>query len=183
MVCARILWEYKVPLSQNLYDFMEDEHNKWHPSLPYFLTFYCSGPYYRIWFFYLITRGFRRTFATASEQMTLTPPDTWSCPTHGLAWVLILRPISPELVLFPDFSVSNISRYFWFSLYTRLPSFRNWWPVSLHRYAGDDDISGEHFFVVSRSLLPVLYCTPQWRSISSFLLHIYTCLFTYLLCG
>ena len=31
------------------------------------------------------------------------PPDTWSCPTLGLASVLMLRPISPELVLFLDF--------------------------------------------------------------------------------
>ena len=30
-------------------------------------------------------------------------PDTWSCPTLGLASVLMLRPISPELVLFLDF--------------------------------------------------------------------------------
>ena len=36
-------------------------------------------------------------------QRTLTPPDTWSCPTLGLACVIMSRPISPELVLFPDF--------------------------------------------------------------------------------
>ena len=47
----------------------------------------------------LITRGFQGTFATgACQQRTLTPPDTWSCPTFGLARVLMLRPISPELV-------------------------------------------------------------------------------------
>ena len=39
---------------------------------------------------------------TACQQRTLTPPDTWSCPTFGLASVLMLRPISPELVLFLD---------------------------------------------------------------------------------
>ena len=66
--------------------------------------------------FYLIARGFHRTFATgaACQQRTLTPPDTWSCPTLGLASVLMLRPISPELVLFLDFWVSNIPRYFCF---------------------------------------------------------------------
>ena len=55
--------------------------------------------------FYLIARGFHRTFATgaACQQMTPSPPETWSCPTLGLASVLMLRPISPELVLFPDF--------------------------------------------------------------------------------
>ena len=68
--------------------------------------------------FYLIARGFHRTFATgaACQQRTLTPPDTWSCSTLGLASVLMLRPISPELVLSPDFWVSSIPRYFCFWL-------------------------------------------------------------------
>ena len=67
--------------------------------------------------FHLIVWGFHRTFATgaACKQRTLTPPDTWSCPILGLACVLISRPISPELVLFPDFWVSNIPRYFCFA--------------------------------------------------------------------
>ena len=66
--------------------------------------------------FYLIVWGFHRTFATgaACQQRTLTLPDTWSCPSLGLACVLMSRPISPELVLFPDFWVSNILRYFCF---------------------------------------------------------------------
>ena len=70
--------------------------------------------------FYLIARGFHRTFATgaACQQRTLTPPDTWSCPTFGLASVLMLRPMSPELVLFLDFWVSNIPRYFCFCLWS-----------------------------------------------------------------
>ena len=40
--------------------------------------------------FYLIVRGIHRTFATgaACQQRTLTPPDTWSCPTLGLTCVL-----------------------------------------------------------------------------------------------
>ena len=48
--------------------------------------------------------GSHRTYATgaACQQRTLTPPDTWSCPTLGLACVLMSRPISPELVLSPD---------------------------------------------------------------------------------
>ena len=47
--------------------------------------------------FYLIARGFHRTFATdaACQQRTLTPPDTWSCPTLGLANILMLKPMSP----------------------------------------------------------------------------------------
>ena len=45
-----------------------------------------------------------------------TPPNTWSCPTLGLACVLISRPIPLERVWFQDFWVSNIPRYFSFAL-------------------------------------------------------------------
>ena len=64
--------------------------------------------------FYLIVQGFHRTYATgaACQQRTLTPPDTWSCPSLGLACVLMSIPISPELVLSSDFWISNIPRYF-----------------------------------------------------------------------
>ena len=50
--------------------------------------------------FYLLMQGFHRTYATGSacQQRTLTPPDTWYCPTLGLACVLMSRPISLELV-------------------------------------------------------------------------------------
>ena len=70
--------------------------------------------------FYLTMRGFNITFAmgAASQQRTLTPPDTVSCPTLGLAFVLMSRPISSELVLFLDFWVLNINRYFSFLLLT-----------------------------------------------------------------
>ena len=66
-------------------------------------------------------RGFNRIYATgvACQQGTLTPLDTWSCPTLGLASVLMLRPIAPELVLF-----SNIPRYFCFC---------SWWKAFLHK--------------------------------------------------
>ena len=67
---------------------------------------------------YLVVWGFHRTFATgaACQQRTLTPPGTWSCATLGLACVLMSRPIFPELVLFPNFWVSNIPRYFCFAI-------------------------------------------------------------------
>ena len=41
--------------------------------------------------------------------------NTWSCPTLGLGCVLMSRPISPELVLSPDFWISNTPRYFSFA--------------------------------------------------------------------
>ena len=89
-------------------DILDDDHVQWHPPL--------IGHYTNFWplliwtflqnlTFYLIVRGFYRTFPTgaACQQRTLIPLNTWSCPTVGLACVLMSRPISPELVLFPDF--------------------------------------------------------------------------------
>ena len=105
-----------------LQDILDDDHLQWHPLLirhyTNFWLYYWSGPYYQIWLFTLLREVTHRTFATgaACQQRTLTPPDTWSCPTLGLASGLMLRPISPELVLFPDFWVSNIPRYFCFCL-------------------------------------------------------------------
>ena len=45
---------------------------------------------------WLIARGFHRTFAmgAAWQRRTLSPPDTWSCPSLGLACVLMLTLIS-----------------------------------------------------------------------------------------
>ena len=44
--------------------------------------FYKTVPYYRFGRYYLIRRGFQRRFATDadSQQRTVTPPDTMSCP-------------------------------------------------------------------------------------------------------
>ena len=115
-----LIKQYEVPLSRMLHDILDDDHLQWHPLLirhyTNFWPYYWAWPYNRIWLFYLIARGFHRTFATgaACQQRTLTPPDTWSCPTLGLASVLMFRPTSPELVLFLDFWVSNIPRYFCF---------------------------------------------------------------------
>ena len=112
--------QYEVPLSRMLHDILDDDHIQWHPPL--------IGHYTNFWplliltllpnlTFYLIVQGFHRTYATgaACQQRTLTPPDTWSCPTLGLACVLMSRPISPEFVLSPDFWISNTPRYFSFA--------------------------------------------------------------------
>ena len=107
-----LIKQYEVPLSRVLRDILDDDHIQWHPPLinPLIWTLLPNLT------FCLIARGFHRTFATgaACQQRTLTPSGTWSCPTMGLASVLMLRPISPELVWFPDFWVSNIPRYFYF---------------------------------------------------------------------
>ena len=112
--------QYEVPLSRMLHDILDDDHIQWHPPL----IGHCTNIWpLLIWTllpnltFYLIVQCFHRTYATgaACQQRTLTPPDTWSCPTLGLACVLMSRPISPELVLSPDFWISNTPRYFSFA--------------------------------------------------------------------
>ena len=108
-----------------LHDILDDDHIQWHPPL--------IGHYTNFWplliwtllpnlTFYLVVQGFHRTYATgaACQQRTLTPPDTWSCPTLGLACVLMSRPISPELVLSPDFWILNTPRYFSFALHAKI---------------------------------------------------------------
>ena len=100
--------QYEVPLSRMLHDILDDDHIQWHPLL---IGHYTDFWPLLIWTllpnltFYLIVQGFHRTYATgaACQQRTLTPPDTWSCPSLGLACVLMSRQISPELVLSLDF--------------------------------------------------------------------------------
>ena len=94
--------QYEVPLSRMLHDILEDEHKQWPLLMRHYTDFW---PFTDLDLlpnltFYLIVWGFHRTFATgaACQQRTLTPPDTWSCPTFGLAYVLMSRPISPELI-------------------------------------------------------------------------------------
>ena len=96
--------------------------NHWHCIIHYTTN---SWPF--PWFAFLLNLtllniGFHGASATgvACRQGTLTPPDTWSCPTLGLACVLMSRPISPELVLSPDFWISNIPRYLSFVLYSNI---------------------------------------------------------------
>ena len=116
--------EYEVPLSRMLHDILDDDHIQWHPPLiGHYTNFWplLIWTLLLIWIpnltFYLIVQGFHRTYATgaACQQRTLTPPDTWFCPTLGLACVLMSRPISPGLVLSPDFWISGVPRYFSFA--------------------------------------------------------------------
>ena len=87
-----------------LHDILDDDHIQWHPPL---IRHYTNFWPLLIWTllpnltYYLIVRGFHRTYATggACQQRTLTPPDTWSCPTLGLASVQMLRPISWNCVV------------------------------------------------------------------------------------
>ena len=157
-----------------LHDILDDDHIQWHPPL--------IGHYTNFWplliwtllpnlTFYLIVQGFHRTYATgaACQQRTLTPPDTWSCPTLGLACVLMSRPISPELVLCPDFWISNTPRYFSFAyryidavLSINNPKFEN---VSCCTW--DQGHHNEHHFF----FLPRL-TTVDWEELSTSHFHL-----------
>ena len=106
----------------------------------------------------LLNTGFHRTSATgaACRQGTLTPLDTWSCPTLGLACVLMSRPTSPELVLSPDFCISNIPRYFSFAFYSRslMHDVIAWWrhvtpSVLRHFYNIDKSENGSNVLCIS----------------------------------
>ena len=104
MVGTGIFTNNMRPLSRMLHDILDNDHIQSHPPL---IGQYTNFLPLLIWTllpnltFYLIVRSFHRIFATgaACQQRTLTPPDTWSCPTLGLACVLMSRPISPETCL------------------------------------------------------------------------------------
>ena len=66
---------------------------------------------------------FINDLGAACQQNALTPPSNWSCPTLGFAFVLMPRPISPELILFPDFWDSNSPRHFSFPLWFVIAKF------------------------------------------------------------
>ena len=89
----------------------------WTPFLDLTSPIHDPFPSWPLTEFDITNEGLHGACATgvACRQGTLTPPDTWSCPTSGLACVLMSRPISPELVLSPDFWISNTPRYFSFA--------------------------------------------------------------------
>ena len=130
--------QYEVPVSRMLHDILEDYHIQWHPPLmrqyTNFLPFTdLDRTLLPDLTFYLIVWGFHRTFATgaACQQRTLTPPDTWSRPTLGLACVLMSRPISPEFVLFsfeyPSVLLFWLRQTYWKKLAR--------WAISIHGYS------------------------------------------------
>ena len=70
-----------------------------HQPLTYSQTWHVTN-------FYFITQyRFPKSICNVSGMPTgdAYSPDTWSCPTLGLAYVLMFGSISPKHVLFPDF--------------------------------------------------------------------------------
>ena len=114
--------QHEVHLSRMLHNILDDDHLQWHPPLirhyTNFWPYYWSGHYYRIW----LLPSCERFPLNICNGCGMTTEDAYSSGhlvlshfgTLGLASVLMLRPISPELVLFPDFWVSNIPGYFCF---------------------------------------------------------------------
>ena len=66
---------------------------------------------------YQVAWGYHTLFTTDVTCQQSTHLGTLSCPTLRLACDPMLRLISTKLVLFPDFRVSNIRRYFYFILH------------------------------------------------------------------
>ena len=75
----------KSPPLRMLHDILWHDHIQWQTAVIRHFTklwpCYRTGPYHRFGRYYLIPRGFHRIFATgaASQQKTLTSPDTWYC--------------------------------------------------------------------------------------------------------
>ena len=120
--CGDLTKQYEGPLSRMLHDVLDDYHiiivtPSIDQTLHQFLTIIDLDLNTEFEFLPSCARFPYKTFATgaACQQRTLTPLDTCSCNTYGLAYVLMSRPISPGLVLFPDFWVSNIRLYFSFA--------------------------------------------------------------------
>ena len=126
---GHLIKQYEAPFSRLLHEILNDDHIQLHPQFIRHkkITLSLIATLLPNLKFYLIARsgGFHGTFATgaACQQWTITPLDTWSCPTLGISSALMLRPIPPVLVLFPDFWVSNIPRYFCFAFFVLLVFF------------------------------------------------------------
>ena len=77
---------------------------EWLCWLVTFWSCYRKGSYYRYWRLIQLVSIEHLQWRVAYQQRTLTPPDTGLVLSHsGLACFLILRTISPDLVLFLDF--------------------------------------------------------------------------------
>ena len=72
---------------------------------------------------YQITLNFHRAFSTgtACQYKKLAHLSTWTFPTLGHAWDLVLRSISPELALFPYVWAAGVARCFCFILSDQKP--------------------------------------------------------------
>ena len=105
----------------------------------------------------LLNIGYHRASSTgvACRQGALTLPDTWSCPTLGLACVLMSRPISPELVLSPDFWLSSKLLKQGYLVERLKSSFRKF-------YGRYGDLVEQYGVTLSRMLNDILTLDQQW---------------------
>ena len=102
-----LIKHYEVSPSQMLHDILGHDHVQLHPQLirhyTNLRTYYRTGLYYRFWPYYQIWRfPWKIATGAASQQRTLTPPDTWSCPIRDLLFFLMLRQFFSELVMSTD---------------------------------------------------------------------------------
>ena len=113
--------DMKSPLySWMLHDILEDDHRQWHSpditSIRHYTNFwpcYWSGPYYQIWILSFLREvsidrcGIPTEEAYSSGHLVLSHFGTCKC-SNGETNL-------SEFVLFPEFWVSNIPRYFCFA--------------------------------------------------------------------
>ena len=94
---------YEVSLSQMLHDILGHDHIQLHTQLirqyTNLRTYYRTGLYYRFWLYYQIWEISREH---CNGQRTLTPSRHLVLSHLGLAFVLLLRPFFPELVMSTD---------------------------------------------------------------------------------
>ena len=116
IVSEEVLWSLRRsyqsiwgPLSRMLHDILslDDDYLQWHPPLirhyTNFWPYYWSGPYYQIWLFtelwgVSIDHLQRVRHANRGRLLLWTPGSVQFWDLQVFLW-----PISPELVLFPDF--------------------------------------------------------------------------------
>ena len=101
-----VIKHYEVSLSQMLHAILEHDNIQWHPPLirhyTNLWTYYRTGPNYWNWHCYQISGGFHRTL----QRLRLANRGRLLLRTHGpvsFRNLLMLRPFSPELVMFSDF--------------------------------------------------------------------------------
>ena len=168
---------YEVSLSQKFHDFLGHDHIQWHPPLIRYspVTLITTGTYNPLWPYYRIPRYFHWTFATGvaiGNRGCLLPVlfhlghlPQWQCISSFVFCIcFVLRPFSPELVMFPDFEfrtslgtyAKGIHIILWFVLSTR-----NATPGLTSGLQGSVDVHRGALLLV-----------PQWQCISSFVFFI-----------
>ena len=109
------IMKYPFPRCYMAYDILGHDHIQWHPQLirhyQNLWTYYQIGPNNRFWPYYQFSGCFHETLQRVQLDNSGCGLQNLVLSYLGLAFVLMLRPFSPDLVMFSDFE-------FWTSLGT-----------------------------------------------------------------